>query len=190
MPGSAGIPGCAVRTGRAESEAALQNAGANCFRVGEEWCDGAVTLNSGGASLEEAQFVTEGGVGAGVGDGIHDGAGDAAGEEIEKFGVEIGQGSGEGVVDFGGSEIGGSVMGVGGGEYQLMRFESLAAVDGSENFGVQAGGNGEQFGGDERQAVAAAIVEVEGAGVETGPVTASDTPGEAVATHGDAGAAG
>ena len=55
---------------------------------------------------------------------------------------------------------------------------------------MQAGGDGEQLGGDHRQAVAAAIVEVKGARVETGPVAASDTAGEAVTSHGDAGRRG
>ena len=74
-----------------------------------------------------------------------------------------------------------------GGEYELFGLESLAAIDGSEHFGMQAGGNGEEFGGDEREAASAAIIEVEGAGVETGPVTAGDTPGKAVTAHGNAG---
>ena len=121
--------GGAVRTGRAEGEAALQDAGTKGFRVGEEWRDGAVALDSRSASAIETQFLGAGGMGAGVGDGIHDGSGDAGGEEIEKFGVEIGQGSGEGVVDFGGSEIGGPVVSVGCGEYQFLRFEALAAID-------------------------------------------------------------
>ena len=82
------------------------------------------------------------------------------------------------------------MVGVGGGEHEFLGLQALAAIDGSEHFGAQAGGDGEEFGGDERETVAAAIVEVEGAGVETGPVAASDTAGEAVAAHRDAGRRG
>src|SRR5260370_22942778 len=77
-------------------------------------------------------------------------------------------------------------MGVGGGEYEFLGREALAAIDGCEHFGMQSSGDGEEVGGGERQTVAAAIVEVKGAGVKAGPVTASDTACETVTAHGDA----
>ena len=129
-------------------------------------------------------------MGLGVGDGVDDGGGDLGGEEIEEHEVDFGQGSGERVIDFGGSEIGGAVVGVGGGEHELLGEQSLAAIDGSEHFGMQAGGDGEQLGGDEGQTMAAAVVEVEGTRVEAGPVAAGDASGGAVAAHGDTGRRG
>src|ERR1019366_4709724 len=106
--------GCAVRTGGAEAMAAVEDAGAQGFRVGEEGRDSAIALDAGSAAAIEAQFVGEAGMGLGVGDGVDDGAGDLRGEEIEEHGVEVRQGSGERVIDFGGSEVGGAVVGVGG----------------------------------------------------------------------------
>ena len=129
-------------------------------------------------------------MGVGVGDGVHDGAGDLRGEEIEEHGVEVRQGSGEPVVDLGGGEVGGAVVGVGGGEHEFLGVQALAAIDGFEHLGVQAGGDGEQLRGDERQTMAAAVVEVEGTRVEPGPVTAGDASGGAVAAHRDAGRRG
>ena len=126
-------------------------------------------------------------MGAGIGDGIDDGVGDAGGEEIEERGVEVGEGSGEGIVDFGGGEVGGAVVGVGGGEHEVLGAQALAAIDGCQHFGVEAGGDGEQLRGDEREMVIAAVVEVEGAGVEPGPVTAGDASAGAVAAQGNAG---
>ena len=78
-------------------------------------------------------------------------------------------------------------MGMGRGDHEFLRVQSVAAIDCFEHFGVQAGGNGEQLRGDEREAMAAAVIEVEGARVEAGPITAGDASGEAVATHGEAG---
>src|ERR1019366_5726432 len=78
----------------------------------------------------KAQFVGVGGVGVGIGDGIDDGAGDAVGEEVEERGVEVGEGSGEGIIDFGGGEVGGAVVGVGGGEHEVLGAQALAAIDG------------------------------------------------------------
>src|ERR1019366_7505998 len=49
------------------------------------------------------------------------------------------------------------------------------------------GGDGEQLGGDEREMVIAAVVEVEGARVEPGPVTAGDASAGAVAAQRNAG---
>ena len=109
------------------------------------------------------------------------------GEEIEEHGVEVRQGSGEGVVDFGGGEVGGAVVGVGSGEHEFLGVQPLAAIDGLEHLGVQAGGDGEQLRGDERQTMTAAIVEVERTRVEPGPVTTGDPSGGTVATHRDAG---
>jgi len=96
------------------------------------------------------------------------------------------QGSGEPVVDLGRGEVGGAVVGVGGGEHEFLGAEALIAIDGLDHLGMQAGGDGEQLRGDERQTMAAAVVEVEGARVEAGPVTAGDPSGGAVAAHRDA----
>ena len=46
--------GCPVRTGRAETQAAFQDPATKSFRVGEEWRDGAIALDAGGAALVEA----------------------------------------------------------------------------------------------------------------------------------------
>ncbi len=165
----------------------LQDAAAEGFGVGEEGCDGAVALDAGRAAAIEAQFVGKGGMGAGVVDGIDDGGGDLSGQEIEEDGGEIGEGSGEPVVDFGGGEVGGAVMGMGGGEDEFLGAQALLAIDGFQHFGVQAGGNSEQLRGDEREAMAAAVIEVERARVEAGPIPAGDASGEAVAAHGKAG---
>ena len=165
----------------------FQDAGAGGLGVGEEGRDGAIALDAGRAAAIEAQFVGKGGMVAGVVDGIHDGGGDVRGEEIEEDGREIGEGSGEAVIDFGGGEVGGTVMGVGGGKHEFFGAQALLAIDGFEHLGVQARGNGEQLRGDERETMAAAVIEVEGARVEAGPITAGDTSGEAVSAHGEAG---
>src|ERR1035437_8465918 len=179
--------GCAVGTRSAEAAAAQEDAIAQGFRVGEEGCDGAIALDAGSAAAIEAQFMGEAGMGARVGDGVDNGAGDSAGEEIEEHRVEVRQGSGEPVEDLSGGEVGGAVVGVGGGEHEFLGAQALAAIDGSEPLGVQAGRDGEQLRGDERQPLAAAVVEVEGTPVETGPITAGDTSGDAVAAHRNAG---
>ena len=100
-------------------------------------------------------------MGAGVADGIDDSGGDLSGEEIEEDGREVGERSGEPVIDFGGGKVGGSVMGVGRSEHEFLGAQALLAIDGFEHFGVQAGGNGEQLRGDQREMVAAAVIEVE-----------------------------
>src|ERR1019366_2721242 len=125
------------------------------------------------------------GVGVGIGDGIDDGAGDAVGEEIEERGVEVGEGSGEGIIDFGGGEVGGAVVGVGGGEHEVLGAQARAAIDGFQHLGVEAGGNGEQLRGDEREVVTSTVVEIKGAGVEASPVTTGDASAGAVAAQGD-----
>ncbi len=177
----------AVGTGCAEGAALLEDGGAEGFGVGEKGRNGAIPLDAGSAAAIEAQCVETGGMSAGVGDGIDDGAGNLAGEEIEERGVEVGEGSGEGIIDFGRSEVGGAVVSVGGGEHEFLGQQALAAIDGSQHLGAQAGGDGEQFRGDESQTVTTAIVEVEGAGVEVGPVAAGDPSAGAVAAHGEAG---
>jgi hypothetical protein len=69
------------------------------------------------------------------------------------------------------------VVRVGGGEHEFLGLEALTAIDGSKHFSAQAGRDGEQFGGDEGETAAAAIVEIEGSGVEMGPVPAGDAAG-------------
>jgi len=107
--------------------------------------------------------------------------------EIEQHGIEMRQGSGEGVVDFSGGEVGGAVVGVGGGEHEFLGAQALAAIDGFQHLSVQAGGDGEQLRGDECEMAIAAVVEIEGARVQAGPVPAGDAPAGAVAAHGNAG---
>ena len=179
--------GCAVGTSSAEAAAAFEDRGAQGFGVPEEGRDGATALDAGSAAPIETQFVGAGRLGMGFGNGVGDGISDAGGQEIEERGVEVGEGSGEGIIDFGGGEVGGAVVGVGGGEDEILGAEAPAAIDGFQHLGVQAGGNGEQLGGDERELVAAAVVEIEGPGVEPGPVTAGDASAGAVAAQGDAG---
>ena len=135
--------GAAIGTGRAEAAAVLQDAGAEGFGIGEEGRDGAIALDAGRAAAIEAQFVGKGGMSAGVVDGIDDGGGDLRGEEIEENGREVGEGSGESVIDFGGREVGGTVMGMCRGEHEFFGAQALPAIDGFEHLGVQAGGNGE-----------------------------------------------
>jgi hypothetical protein len=179
--------GRAVGTGGAEAAAAFEDGGAQGFGVVEEGRDGAIALDAGSAAPIEAQFVGAAGVGVGIGDGIDDGVGDAGSEEIEERGVEVGEGPGEGIIDFGGGEVGGAVVGVGGGEHEIFGAQALTAIDGFQHLGVEAGGDGEQLRGDERELVTSAVVEVEGADVQPGPVTAGDASAGAVATQGDAG---
>jgi hypothetical protein len=178
--------GCTVGTGGAEVAAAFEDRGAQRFGVLEEGRDGAIALDAGSTAPIEAQFVGAAGMGVGIGDGVDDGTGDAGGEEIEEGGVEVGEGSGEGIINFGGGEVDGTVVGVGGGEDEILGAQAPAAINGFQHLSVQAGGNGEQLRRDERELVATTVVEIEGAGVEPGPVTAGDASAGAVAAQGDA----
>src|ERR1017187_2412805 len=179
--------GGAIGTSGAEAAAALEDGGAQGFGVVEEGLDGAIALDAGCAAPIEAQFMGAAGMGVSIGDGVDDGVGDAGGEEIEERGVEVGEGSGEGIIDFGGGKVGGAVVGVGGGEHEVLGAQALAAIDGFQHLGVEAGGDGEQLGGDEREMVTLTVVEVERTRVEPGPVAAGDASAGAMAAQWNAG---
>src|ERR1017187_3587377 len=96
--------GCAVGTGGTEAAAALEDGRAQGFGVVEDGREGTIALDAGSAAPIEAQFVGAAGMDVGIGDGVDDGVRDTGSEEFEERGVEVGEGSGEGIIDFGGGE--------------------------------------------------------------------------------------